>query len=205
MAPSVRGEIRLNADTSIYVLPPADVYVMAHRDTTFTILGVDTRGHAVTLTAQNVPAGCSFTDRGDGVGLLQVTRQMMQTGVLPISFTCADGLGAQATATTWLHVYATTASAPPLARPGELRLELNGANPGRGPLALTFELSDRLPARLDLVDVAGRLVASRDLDEFGPGRHGLLLPETVRLGSGLYWVRLHSGQRQIVRMAVLLH
>lgn len=201
---AVRGEIRLNADTSIYVLPPADIYVMAHRDTIFSIRGADTRGHPVTLTAESVPTGCSFADHGDGTGTLAVTWAMTQTGVIPISFSCANGLGAQAWATTWLHVYPTTASAPLPAGAAGLQLAVSGPNPTRLPLAVTFTLPERRSARIDLVDVAGRIVVSRDVGEFGPGSHRLTLAESGTLRPGFYLIRLRKGDQEVRRTAVLL-
>src|SRR6185436_14194844 len=168
---------------------PADIYVMAHRDTVFSIRGADTRGHPVALTAEDVPAGCSFADHGDGTGTLTVTWAMTQTGVIPISFSCANGLGAQAWATTWLHVYPTTASAPPV-EAGELQLAVDGPNPTRPPLSVTFTLPEHQAARIDLVDVGGRIVVSREVGEFAPGSHRLTLAESGTLRPGFYLVRL---------------
>src|SRR6185436_3438921 len=47
-----------------------------------------------------------------------------------------------------------------------------------GELSVEFVLPNRNPARLDLLDVAGRVMTSRQVGEMGPGRHTLeLAPE----------------------------
>jgi hypothetical protein len=62
-------------------------------------------------------------------------------------------------------------------------------------------LPDALGARLDVIDLAGRRVASRDLAGLGPGRHVVPLDETASLAPGVYTLRLASGGT--VRMARL--
>jgi len=203
-APAVRGEVRINADTSIYVLPPADIYLMAHRDTSVVITAKDTRGNPVALTAAMIPPGCSFSDLGDGTGVMSITRAMTQTGLIPVSFTCTNGLGSQASATTWLHVYPTTASTTTQDGPRRLSLERAGTNPARAPMSLSFSLPDYQPAQLELLDVSGRTVLAREVGMLGPGGHQLQLLESRVLLPGMYWARLRHGEERIVRTVVLL-
>ena len=67
----------------------------------------------------------------------------------------------------------------------------NPATGGRPRLQL--ELKDGSPARLDVLDLAGRLVSSRDVGRFGPGVHDIELTEGGRLRPGIYFVRLMQG------------
>ena len=82
-----------------------------------------------------------------------------------------------------------------------LALHAFGSQPARGTLWVEFALGDG-PARLELLDVTGRRVASRDVGALGPGRHALALGE--RLHSGVYLARLTQGGRARTTKAVVL-
>jgi hypothetical protein len=75
------------------------------------------------------------------------------------------------------------------------RLELYPpqANPSRdGAVPIDFMLPDAGPARLELVDVAGRLVETSEVGSLGPGRHVFTLGRKLR--PGIYLVRLSHPQ-----------
>jgi hypothetical protein len=77
-------------------------------------------------------------------------------------------------------------------------------NPSTGAdLKVAFTLASTEPAQLELMDVAGRRVASRDVGSLGVGPH--LEPLTVgqHVSPGLYWVRLSQGARSLVAKAVV--
>jgi hypothetical protein len=84
-------------------------------------------------------------------------------------------------------------------------LGLAGVNPVvGGRLVVAFTLWRDAPARLEVLDVSGRRVASRDVGRLGPGRHVLDLSSARRLGPGLYLVRLEQdGMVRVTRAAVL--
>jgi len=69
------------------------------------------------------------------------------------------------------------------------------SNPAASALELGYSLASWAPARLELVDVAGRLVLRRDLGAPGPGPHVERLPVPPDLRPGLYWLWLHQGGR----------
>ncbi len=85
------------------------------------------------------------------------------------------------------------------------RLELYPprANPSRdGAVQIEFMLPDGGPARLELVDLAGRLVESSEVGSLGPGRHALVLGRDLR--PGMYLIRLSHPQGQAsVKVAVV--
>ncbi len=203
-APAVRGEVRINADTTIYVLPPADVYVMAGTETTLTISGRDTRGNPVVLTATGVPDGCSFLDLGSGVGELRLTQALAAIGDYPIVFTCANALGGQSSATTYLHVRVRPAAVPLPERRMAVDLEWARPNPTAGPVIVSFALPDNGSAQLELVDVAGRAIVSREVGTLGPGIHEVRLAEAHSLRAGFYWIRLRCGDRRLTRGVIVL-
>ena len=87
------------------------------------------------------------------------------------------------------------------AAPAGLALEMANAA-GSGSLAVAFSLPDNQSAKLSLVDVAGRLIDSREVGSLGSGRH------TVNLGNhlpkGMYFVRLtHDRDEARMKTTVL--
>jgi hypothetical protein len=87
------------------------------------------------------------------------------------------------------------------------RLELAQLGPTSRParggaLGVAFSLPDAQPATIELVDIAGRRVASREVGSLGAGRHEVDLARG--LSPGIYMVRLtRAGDARIVKAAVL--
>ena len=73
-----------------------------------------------------------------------------------------------------------------------------------GRLSVEFVLPNAAPARLELLDVAGRRVALRDVGPLGPGRHEVDLSVDRALAPGLYLVRLSQGAMRLVRRVSVL-
>jgi hypothetical protein len=88
-----------------------------------------------------------------------------------------------------------------------LVLALRGVRPnpvmGSG-LNVSFTLPGPAPARLELFDVAGRLVRARDVGELGAGHHEVDLGGGEALPAGLYLVRLTQGGRPLSLKVVAL-
>lgn len=82
--------------------------------------------------------------------------------------------------------------------PASLVLALEGArpNPAVGAVWLAFTLTDASAARLELFDLAGRQVASREVGARGAGQHIVRLDDGG-LAPGLYWVSLSHGGRTL--------
>jgi trimeric autotransporter adhesin len=75
-------------------------------------------------------------------------------------------------------------------------------NPVAGPLQVWLTLPSRDRATLELLDVAGRRVARREVGALGPGSHLVTLAAPPR--AGLYFLRLAQGSRVLrTRVAVL--
>ncbi len=62
-----------------------------------------------------------------------------------------------------------------------------------GPARLRFALPDGVPARIEMLDVAGRRVFASELGTPGAGWHTLALRADERPRPGLYFVRLRAG------------
>lgn len=62
-------------------------------------------------------------------------------------------------------------------------------------LAVELALHDAGPARLELIDVAGRVVRSREVGALGSGVHTIDLSGQGPLRAGLYFLRLRQGGR----------
>lgn len=66
-------------------------------------------------------------------------------------------------------------------------------NPSSGRVTFAISLPDGRPARLEVLDLAGRRVGSRDLAGLGVGRHTISLDEVAALAPGLYVAQLSQG------------
>ena len=84
-------------------------------------------------------------------------------------------------------------------------LALIGArpNPAHGSLRIAFALPSAAPATLELIDIAGRRVARRDVASLGPGHHELALGDP-RLKAGLYFLRLTQAGQVLTARVVLM-
>lgn len=67
-------------------------------------------------------------------------------------------------------------------------------NPAKSGFSVTFSLPSASPATLEVIDLAGRRVVSREVGTLGAGRHTLSLENaTRRLPIGVYAIRLTQG------------
>jgi hypothetical protein len=83
-------------------------------------------------------------------------------------------------------------------------LESVGPNPATGPsLRVTLALPEAAPARLELLDVSGRLFESREVGSLGAGRHSIDLSCRV-LRPGIHFVRLTQGIRSATRRVSMI-
>jgi hypothetical protein len=96
-----------------------------------------------------------------------------------------DGADERRSAPAWITV------------PSASVLELSGfvPNPTRVPTSIAFALRSAAPARLEIVDVAGRLVLAREVGALGAGRHVVTAPATMP--PGVYVMRLVQGGRSV--------
>ena len=78
-------------------------------------------------------------------------------------------------------------------------------NPLRGgPLAVRFTLPNASGAALELLDIAGRRIAVREVGSLGPGKHTVDLAAGTHMPPGLYLVRLTTAGRTLTaRVAAL--
>jgi hypothetical protein len=91
--------------------------------------------------------------------------------------------------------------------PAANRLQLLGArpNPSSGDrLTVAFTLAARSNGRIDLLDIAGRRIATRDLAAFEPGRHQVTFGGERPLEPGLYLIRLASQNRVLTSKAMVV-
>ncbi len=90
--------------------------------------------------------------------------------------------------------------------PARLALALSGfvPNPARDVATIEFVLPTRAPATLEVLDLQGRRLLSRDVGELGPGRASVTLDRHTRLAPGIYVVRLTQGTTSVSRKAVMV-
>ena len=90
--------------------------------------------------------------------------------------------------------------------PRDAELALRGVQPnpaGHG-LPVAFSLPDASPARLEMLDLTGRRILSREVGSLGPGSHVLNLDEGRPVPAGVYLLRLTRGGRTLSAKAVVI-
>jgi hypothetical protein len=86
----------------------------------------------------------------------------------------------------------------------ELALPGFRPNPVLEIATIVFSLPDAQPASLQVHDVRGRRVFSREVSELGPGTHSVRLEGSGRLPPGIYWIRLVRPERVLVAKGVIV-
>lgn len=76
-------------------------------------------------------------------------------------------------------------------------------NPTTRPFQLSFVLTTREVAFLQMYDVRGRLLDTRSVGHLDPGRHTVQF-RGLGLRSGVYWLRLRQGQNLAKRKLIIL-
>jgi len=71
-------------------------------------------------------------------------------------------------------------------------------------IEIEYMLAGSDPARVELMDIAGRVVMRRDLGAPGVGAHRATLEVGSRLPSGIYLVRLTEAGRSATTKVALL-
>ena len=77
-------------------------------------------------------------------------------------------------------------------------------NPASASPAVFFSLPGREPARLELVDAAGRQVVAREVGDRGAGSHAMRLALPSGLRAGLYFLRLVEPGRSSRSLKLVL-
>lgn len=77
-------------------------------------------------------------------------------------------------------------------------------NPAESEVSVVFALASAAPARLELLDVAGRRVHAQEVGMLGPGQHVLRLEKTASLPAGIYVLRLTQAGRVVVARAAIV-
>ncbi len=105
----------------------------------------------------------------------------------------------------WSEDASANASEPIWTDVPALRLSLDRVpNPVVNGLRVSFSLPDGAPARLDLLDVTGRTIRTREVGDLGVGDHTLQWLAPGALVPGRYWVRLRRGDRAHTAGVVVL-
>jgi len=90
------------------------------------------------------------------------------------------------------------------AAPIVLAIRSLGGNPSRGAIRLELALPNPGKAKVELFDVAGRRVESRELEVSAPGRQVVEWPGARRLAAGVYMARLSQGGHDVKTRIALI-
>jgi hypothetical protein len=121
--------------------------------------------------------------------------------------TVDDGHHAPVPGPTWVFTTGSSATGVEGPRGAGRALGPPAPNPARGALRLAFDLPRAMHARLEVVDVQGRVVAALAEGEFAAGRHERSWDAAAagaRPGAGLYFVRLETPAGRVVRRLAVL-
>jgi hypothetical protein len=153
--------------------------------------------------------GTKWGELGQGIGLEGATIDDPALALTTFNdelivggwFTVADGTANG----YWAHWGCGATTAVPVV-PTAAGLNLSGPwpHPARDHFTVSFSLPSAVPASLELLDLAGRLVERRDVGSLGPGSHQITLGGSRRLSPGVYLVRLSQGAESTSAKAVLL-
>lgn len=91
-----------------------------------------------------------------------------------------------------------------LAGPDGLVLAGVRPNPARNEFAVAFTLPDAAPSQIELMDLSGRRLLTRQLAGLGQGSHVMSFPEARMLPAGVYLVRLSRGTRSLTTRVVVV-
>jgi hypothetical protein len=152
-------------------------------------------------SVRNVLVGIPGFALGDSLALLTVALADSDS-VGSVAIRAMDRLGNERVQ----DVSLSALTGVPAGSPRAAILSLAGPwpNPSAGDLVVSLSLATPEPAQLELVDVAGRVVASRRLAGLPPGRQALELRESRSAAPGVYFVRLTQGGNSVTRKVCLL-
>jgi hypothetical protein len=90
--------------------------------------------------------------------------------------------------------------------PGDwvLTLAAPSPNPATDRLVTAFTLESAARARLEVLDVAGRMVDHREVGSLGAGQHVVAFTEAARWRPGIYLVRLTQGPHSLISRACIV-
>jgi hypothetical protein len=131
----------------------------------------------------------------DGTGRLAYEDREVSAGTR-YGYRLAVGLPGQEqfSGETWVDVPRVAALALTGLRP----------NPAARDLRVAFSLPDASPARLEMLDVAGRIVLARQVGGLGAGNHVVDLPEGRALPAGIYVLRLTQSGRSLLARGTII-
>jgi hypothetical protein len=90
--------------------------------------------------------------------------------------------------------------------PREAQLALAGLrpNPAKKDMFVSFSLKDASPARMEVLDLVGRTVATREVGGLGPGSHVVNLAQGQVIPPGIYFLRLVQGGKFVTARAAVV-
>ncbi|MFT5432555.1 MAG: hypothetical protein ACI9OJ_003254, partial [Myxococcota bacterium] len=137
----------------------------------YIVTASDPEGAAVTLTSSALPAGATFTDNGDGTGILSWNPNSDQTGDYPVEFVASDGQLTRARSTVITVVPSDTENAAPTVANLSITTEANTPSAPTAPTVSdpdsgdthTFTLLTQ-PAHGQVVLTDGQFVVTPETD-----------------------------------------
>jgi hypothetical protein len=177
----------------------------------FTVSATDPDGTIPTLSADNLPAGATFVDSGNGIGLFDWTPTYSDSGLYIVAFTATDGLLSDT------ELVEITVEDDPTdvnddysqpAVPTFYQLSQNYPNPFNPVTRIDYALSERQHAVIVVYNILGQWINTIVDEEKPAGWYSVLwngkTGKNKSVESGIYFYRLTAGDFSEARKMVLL-
>ncbi len=197
---TIRKVLTLSGDPGSTIGAGASAPLLIGTEADSSIIAVN--ANDVTIEGLRLTAGITTgVNSGNGVSAGSVDGLIIRHNTL--GGFAGSGLSVPVSATLDSNLTLVTAvDAEPLA--GRLAIGLAGPHPATRRLSFDVTLLDREPARLELCDVQGRRVASRDLSALGPGHHVVGLDGGAGWRAGIYFATVVQGAHRAGMKVVAL-
>ena len=153
------------------------------------------------------PDSLIYADTGETVGVFfSIRTPVFHTDTVnTIYWTVFSHVDTTVTVSDSLDVYMTITDVndPEIALPGSFVLNQNYPNPFNPTTTISFNLSSRTAVLLDVIDITGRTVESRNLGVLPSGTHAVDF-DASGLASGVYFYRLVTESAVESRKMILL-
>ena len=187
---------------------PGTVYVPIYNLVNPNLLFDDTYQYSLTFNRawSGTPVnGSALVPRGSALGFSPgiTVPDTAAAGDVQMCLTVSQNGAAVTTCCATLHVAVPVTGVGGTPR-AEFALQGARPNPSAGHLTVAFSLPDGSPAKLEMVDVAGRRVFQSDVGNLGAGFHVLPI-ERADLPAGVYALRLTQHGRTLMSKVSVVH
>lgn len=156
------------------------------------VYAVDADNDPITLTTSALPSFMSFTDNGDGTGVLNIVPQLGHYGNYPVTFFASDGNNTDQRSFRIEITEKTSTSAQENKTEDMFLLYPNPASTGEISIRLTgFNMNGEI--NVSIFDLSGRVVYRSNFINESAGSQTFEISDSEKLTTGIYLVELANS------------